>query len=191
MAVVAALMFLPMLVGAETGADLWLRYSKLPESMATGYRKEARVLVVTGNDATQQAAAGDPYGFEEFVGHNTTLSKGVADGSIVLATSSDKIVKDLIPGGLELSDDEAYVIRTVSVKKGKAILIAGRTTAGILYGTFDLLRRMQNGEDISNLDINEQPAYKLRLLNHWDNLNGTVERGYAGHSIFWNREESF
>jgi alpha-glucuronidase len=192
MAVVAALMFLPMLVGAETGADLWLRYSKLPESMATGYRKEAKSLVVTGNDATQQAAAGEiRMALRSLLGTTPTLSKGVADGSIVLATSSDKIVKDLIPGGLELSDDEAYVIRTVSVKKGKAILIAGRTTAGILYGTFDLLRRMQNGEDISNLDINEQPAYKLRLLNHWDNLNGTVERGYAGHSIFWNREESF
>ena len=54
---------------------------------------------------------------------------------------------------------------------------------GILYGVYELLRRQQTGESIKEETIN--PSYELRLLDHWDNLNGTIERGYAGHSIFW------
>ena len=76
--------------------------------------------------------------------------------------------------------------------------ISASTEAGLLYGTFELLR-LQNtraidtggiapiaGYDGRNIDKTEQPAFSLRLLNHWDNLDGSIERGYAGKSIFWN-----
>jgi alpha-glucuronidase len=52
-----------------------------------------------------------------------------------------------------------------------------------LYGVFELLRQQQTLQNQSEKVYN--PSYELRLLNHWDNLNGTVERGYAGSSIFW------
>ncbi|MFY9152052.1 MAG: alpha-glucuronidase [Prolixibacteraceae bacterium] len=61
--------------------------------------------------------------------------------------------------------------------------IQANTEAGILYGVYELLRCQQTGETISE-EINN-PSYERRILNHWDNLNGTVERGYAGRSIFW------
>lgn len=61
--------------------------------------------------------------------------------------------------------------------------IQANTDFGILYGTFELLRRQQTGEPVKDEIIN--PSYDRRILNHWDNLNGTVERGYAGRSIFW------
>lgn len=76
--------------------------------------------------------------------------------------------------------------------------ISASTEAGLLYGAFELLR-LQNtraidtggiapiaGYDGRNIDKTEQPAFSLRLLNHWDNLDGSIERGYAGKSIFWN-----
>ena len=63
--------------------------------------------------------------------------------------------------------------------------ILAETDKGILYGVYDLLRRQQTGEPIRDLVSN--PAYEYRLLNHWDNLNGSIERGYAGLSIFWRR----
>jgi alpha-glucuronidase len=62
-------------------------------------------------------------------------------------------------------------------------MIQANTEIGILYGVFDLLRRQGTGESIDHIVSN--PSYELRLLNHWDNLNGTIERGYAGRSIFW------
>ena len=75
---------------------------------------------------------------------------------------------------------EAYAI---AAKPGGTTITAG-APIGVLYGAYDLIRRSAAGEDIANLNINETPAFKLRVLNHWDNPDGTVERGYAGSSIW-------
>ena len=74
---------------------------------------------------------------------------------------------------------------TVKSQGGKTV-IAASSDAGLLYGAYHLLRLQQTGKSCSNLDIREQPVYDLRILNHWDNPNGTVERGFAGRSIFLN-----
>lgn len=96
-----------------------------------------------------------------------------------------------------LGDANASI--TLVVKKDKALKSDGfrleknsvqaNTDAGILYGVYELLRRQQTSEPINNQIFN--PSYEVRILNHWDNLNGTVERGYAGHSIFWRKEDPF
>ena len=77
-----------------------------------------------------------------------------------------------------------YVITTTN---GKIVLYAG-SNIGLLYGAYHLLRLQQTGADCTNLNIKEHPAYALRILNHWDNPDGTVERGFAGRSIFWTKE---
>ena len=77
---------------------------------------------------------------------------------------------------------DAYAIKS---EGGKTVITAAND-AGLLYGAFHLLRLQQTGQATTGLDIREQPAYDLRILNHWDNPNGTVERGFAGHSIFLN-----
>ena len=81
---------------------------------------------------------------------------------------------------------DAYTIKS---QNGKTVIAAGGDT-GLLYGAFHLLRLQQTGQQTTALDISEQPAYELRILNHWDNPNGTVERGFAGHSIFWKDDKS-
>jgi alpha-glucuronidase len=88
---------------------------------------------------------------------------------------------------------------TLTIKKGKALKndgfrlgknsVQANTDAGILYGVYELLRRQQTNEPINNEIFN--PSYEVRILDHWDNLNGTVERGYAGNSIFWRKENPF
>ena len=74
---------------------------------------------------------------------------------------------------------------TIKYQGGK-IVISAANDAVLLYGAYHLLRLQQTGQSCDNLDISEQPAYDLRILNHWDNPNGTVERGFAGKSIFLN-----
>ena len=74
---------------------------------------------------------------------------------------------------------------SILAEGGKSTITAS-TDAGLLYGAFHLLRLQQMGADVAHLNINEKPAYDLRILNHWDNPNGTVERGFAGRSIFLN-----
>ena len=81
--------------------------------------------------------------------------------------------------------DEGY---TISKQNGR-IQISSPTDRGILYGTYHLLRLQAMNTDIeSKLPITENPSYDLRILNHWDNLDGTIERGYAGQSL-WQWEE--
>ncbi|MDO4985687.1 MAG: alpha-glucuronidase [Prevotella sp.] len=71
---------------------------------------------------------------------------------------------------------DAYCIK-VNREQGKVnSVITAKNEIGLLYGAYALLRGETNGS---------KPFYKLRILNHWDNLNGTIERGYAGLSIFW------
>ena len=87
---------------------------------------------------------------------------------------------------------DAYTIKSegerlrVGVSAGMKTEISAANDAGLLYGAFHLLRLQQTGQATTGLDIREQPAYDLRILNHWDNPNGTIERGFAGRSIFLN-----
>ena len=77
---------------------------------------------------------------------------------------------------------DGYAIKSQSGK----IVISAASDAGLLYGAYHLLRLQQTGQSCENLDIMEEPFYDLRILNHWDNPNGTCERGFAGKSIFLN-----
>jgi len=77
---------------------------------------------------------------------------------------------------------DGYTIKS----QGDKIVIAAANDAGLLYGAYHLLRLQQTGNTTTSLDISEKPFYDLRILNHWDNPDGTCERGFAGKSIFLN-----
>lgn len=79
---------------------------------------------------------------------------------------------------------DGYSIKSNNQK----IIISAASDVGLLYGSYCLLRLQQTGADLTTLDIEELPSYDIRVLNHWDNLDGTIERGYAGYSL-WKWEE--
>ena len=68
---------------------------------------------------------------------------------------------------------------------GGKIVITGSNDRGVLYGAFALLRKVALSESLINLDQKSEPRVPVRWVNHWDNLDGTIERGYGGRSIFW------
>ena len=76
----------------------------------------------------------------------------------------------------------------ITGNKLTGVSIVASAEQGLLYGTYHLLRLQETGNDTGILNIEESPKYDLRILNHWDNLNRTVERGYAGYSI-WRWDE--
>jgi alpha-glucuronidase len=94
--------------------------------------------------------------------------QGNDNASVILLIKNDRAVRN---DGFRLSPDA----------------IQANTDLGILYGVYELLRRQQTGEPVEAMISN--PSYEVRTLNHWDNPNGTIERGYAGHSIFWRQGE--
>jgi alpha-glucuronidase len=87
--------------------------------------------------------------------------------------------KDLSPLG-----PEGYLIRSTRIGGHAVTVVASSEEAGALYGAFHLLRLMQTGQDVTDLRIAERPRLARRVLNHWDNLDGTIERGYAGRSLW-------
>jgi len=88
----------------------------------------------------------------------------------------------------------ALVIKPEKAIKGDGFKLTqnsvqANTELGILYGVYELLRRQQTDQSIFDDVCN--PSYEFRILNHWDNLDGSIERGYAGQSIFWHKDNPF
>ena len=97
-------------------------------------------------------------------------------GKVILRISADREHYGL--------GDEGYTIRPA----GNDIILESSAEKGLLYAAYHLLRLQAEENDCKNLNISESPLYEYRILNHWDNLDGTIERGYAGHSL-WKWDE--
>ena len=100
-----------------------------------------------------------------------TLKTAKVNGPDCLAAEE---LRNFFPGGevnlvIDASvPDDGYSIEGNTIK--------AKNELGLLYGAYAMLR----GEKGAS-----KPYWHLRILNHWDNLDGTIERGYAGRSIFW------
>lgn len=171
---------------AENGYDLWMRYVKVTDNnLLLRYKKQITSPIVLGKSLTIQAAKNElktgllglletTYSLEDPVVNNSTLIAGTAKSSpVITATISNE---DLNKIGID-----GFIIKSHAGK----IIITANSDIGVLYGVFHFLRLMQTQQKLDDLNIISAPKLKLRLLNHWDNLNRTVERGYAGASI-WN-----
>nr|MBP8303694.1 alpha-glucuronidase [Phycisphaerae bacterium] len=115
--------------------------------------------------------------------------EGVEDGMVLIGTPANSPqVRGLNwAADLEKVGEEGFLIRSARVKDKSVTVIASVGEIGALYGCFHFLRRMQTGLPVDHLHIEERPSLQLRLMNHWDNPNGTIERGYAGRSLWqWN-----
>jgi len=182
-----ALCGLPAAASAEDGYDLWLRYRPLPAETQARDRSHAAALVsnIDGPDPSIAKAVEEiERAMSGMLGATVpTNGKVVPAGSIVLGTAAEPRIRALnLPLG-QLGT-EGYVIRSISMDGRPVTVIAANSGIGVLYGSFALIQHVQRGLPIERLDIVSTPKLKLRLLNHWDNLDRTVERGYAGQSIW-------
>jgi alpha-glucuronidase len=114
----------------------------------------------------------------------------LAAGAVIVGTpQNSKLIRDLNwAADLSAAGDEGFVIRSVRVEKQPVTVIASNTEIGALYGTFQFLRWMQTGQSLDGIHFVDGPVLQLRVMNHWDNPNGTIERGYAGRSL-WQWDE--
>jgi alpha-glucuronidase len=190
--VLISLVWLPYITFSENGYDLWLRYHPLPDSLVQRYSRIIFSVKVLGDSPTIKAASHElQLAFSGLLKEHKPSFTNDSKSSLIIGSIQNREIRRLIPeNDINRCVKEGFIIKTITGKKENVTVITGKTDAGVLYGTFKLIRMIQTGERIDNLDISENPRYDLRLLDHWDNLNGSVERGYAGRSIWWNREES-
>ena len=174
---------------AEDGYDLWLRYPRVTEPALLAQYRAAAAQVVVGGDSPTLAAARDELvtGLTGLLGTAPAVGSSVSmDGAIVIGTPrSSALIRSLrLESELRGLGPEGYVIRTTRIAGKRAIVVAANEDVGALYGTFALLRRLQTHQPVRELTLRDAPRVKLRVLDHWDNLDGSVERGYAGRSIW-------
>lgn len=172
---------------AEDGYRLWLRYEKVSDaSLLTMYKKAITSVSITGNSSTISAAKNELItGIKGLTGISIYPASSVTQNTSLIIGQASSLTSSLIhKEDLKKIGDEGFLIFSTK-SPAKKIIITANTDIGVLYGVFHFLRLMQTQQSLENLNIVSAPRIKLRLLNHWDNLNRTVERGYAGFSI-WN-----
>ncbi len=174
----------------EDGYQLWLRYMP-PGKVVQSYRRTVSQIRVDGTSATCGIIRDELRSATlAMLGSPVSISEGgLVKGSVIVGTPDNSaLVRELKwTAALSAIGDEGFLIRSVRIARHPTIVIASNSEIGALYGSFHFLRLMQTGRPIERLDIIERPRLQLRLMNHWDNLNGTVERGYGGRSLWqWN-----
>jgi alpha-glucuronidase len=177
-------------VVADDGYRLWLRYEQLPSSSVNVYRDRIKSIAVQG-----QSPAFDAIRRELSLGCAGLLGTPVVvgdrgDASVIVGLPQTSSVIRKLNWDAELKGfgPEGYRIRNVRDANRSFIVIASSTDIGALYGTFHFLRLLQTGQPLDRLQLDQSPRFKLRIINHWDNLDGSIERGYAGKSL-WNWSE--
>jgi alpha-glucuronidase len=174
----------------EDGYKLWLRYAPAGR-VARDYRKTVQQLRVDGTSATCGIIRDElRSAVISMVGDALTLNASeLVNGTVVVGTPrGSSLVHDLNwTAELGAVGDQGFIIRSARIENKRVTVIAANTDIGALYGAFHFLRLIQTSQAIDQLDVTESPALRLRLMNHWDNPNGSIERGYAGRSLWqWN-----
>ena len=175
-ALIAAL-FLLALAGpakAEDGYRLWLRYDPLPAEVRQHFAPSVTEIVVQSNGAIARSASSElQHGLSGLLAKPIPVRQSVdRDGAIVAELKKARL------------GSEGFTIRSTRVSGHRATVITASDERGLLYGAFALLRRVKTEQPIDQLDLRDRPRLALRMLDHWDNLNGSVERGYAGRSLW-------
>ncbi|WP_420461148.1 alpha-glucuronidase family glycosyl hydrolase [Neolewinella sp.] len=171
---------------ADDGYRLWLRYDRIANGeLRDEYRRAASFIRYDGQGEVGMTARGElEAGLRDLLGEEVAQVSGENAGHGIylgLRTALPRFARYLQDKAVAALGDEGYHL---TYHDGDLLLIADGER-GLLYGAFHLLRLLQQETPLSELNVTERPAYDYRILNHWDNLDGTVERGYAGFSI-WN-----
>jgi len=179
-------------VKADDGYRLWLRYEPLPAESMEFYRQHINAIAVHGHSATFDVIRNElSQGCGGLLGRRIDVGNR-DDASVIVGTPQTSTLIRKLRWETELQSlgPEGYRIRTIKDDNRDVIVIASTTDTGTLYGTFHFLRLLQMEQRIESLRIDNTPRLKLRLLNHWDNIDGSIERGYAGKSLWMGMEDN-
>jgi alpha-glucuronidase len=177
------LLALSSYVRAETGEAGWLRYAALPSQAAQQYRQIPHHIVAAGQSPVAHSAANElARGLHSMLGQNPQFSSALpGEDSFVLGTPAE--ILHLLPSWNASVPPEGWALSRVADKGHNYWVLAGGTDRGELYGVFHLLERIAQQEPL--LAAADAPSSPIRWVNQWDNFDGSIERGYAGRSIFY------
>jgi alpha-glucuronidase len=176
---------------ADTGADAWLRYAPLTSAARAKYDSLPSSVAVLGDTPVLKTSEKElARGLLGMLGR--TLREGnklPQERAVVLETIAalhEAAPEWQPPAGLS---GDGFSLTTARIHGFDDLIITGATDRGVLYGVFALLRKIAVEENLENLNEQSQPYAPIRWVNQWDNLDGRIERGYGGRSIFFDNDE--
>ncbi len=149
----------------------------------------SQIIAASGSPTLDAARLELALGLTGLVGADVPDSTRItANGAVLVGTPAASSLIAALKLDLTGTGREGYVIRSLAVDGRQTTVIAANDDLGVLHGIFHLLRLIQTRASLDSLQIRSAPRLQHRILDHWDNLDGTVERGYAGASIWdWHK----
>jgi alpha-glucuronidase len=182
---------------SNNGYKLWLQYSYIEnEEIRSNYQSNIKRIIPLGNSETIKVGLKElEWGLNGMLGSGFLAdTENMAANSLMFGskTSLNEDITRQLGNAFNEINNEGFIIQTILIKGKNHIVITGKTDIGVLYGVYHFLQLLQTNKPIEKLNIIDSPKLKIRVLNHWDNLDRTVERGYAGSSIWdWHRLPDF
>ncbi|QLC65805.1 alpha-glucuronidase [Flavobacterium sp. LPB0248] len=175
---------------AQKDYKLWLQYNTVANStIAAEYKNTFKGIVLLGNSETLKIAGKElKTGFSDMLGNIPQINPDIKGENNLIVGSEPNLnteIKNELKSDFDKINSEGFIIKSISIKNKKQIIITGKNDVAVLYGVFNFLRILQTNKSVKNLNNADSPKTNIRILNHWDNLDRTVERGYAGFSL-WN-----
>ncbi|MFD8386721.1 alpha-glucuronidase family glycosyl hydrolase [Streptomyces sp. NPDC059679] len=175
----------------EDGYDLWLRYRPTtdPRRLAE-YRKALAGLVRQGEGPVMGNAESELRRAARGLTGSTPARVPADRASVVIGTVDESPVvrSQVSPDRLARIGEQGFVIEMTGPPGRRRLVVGARSDRGVLAGVFHLIRLLQLERPLHKLSVVEKPGTALRMMNHWDNFDGSIERGYAGTSLFeWDK----
>ena len=165
---------------AEDGYDLWLRYRPVEQPWLERYRASIREIVPPPG-ASNAAVRELSRALTGLLGTAPALvKKPTHDGALILGTPTSSATIAAMDLDLEGLGSDGYLVRSAMLDGHRTTIIAANSEPGVIYGAFRFLRLLQMRQPLDHLALRSSPRIQHRILDHWDNLDGTIERGYAG-----------
>lgn len=178
-------LFLYALSGnAQEGYDLWLKFTEISDQKLHDINYNYfENIDIKEDSGSLKIIKGELQNAKNELFNQKTKHID-PDRKLIIRTKNNlpKSIKSTLD--FSLINSEGFIIKQINTKDEKNIIITGHSKIALLYGTYRFLREIQQKKDISEINIIESPKIQKRVLNHWDNLDRTVERGYAGFSIW-------
>lgn len=173
-------------VASETADQAWLRYAALSPQSAKTYQSLPRRVAVLGDSPILKNAQQElNRGLEQMLGRSVASAGDIRGSSIVLGTVPQLKQYARLSWPKELSESDSFWITRAQIRGADCFVIASRNERGVLYGVFAFLSEVARGQSIQHLESVQRPSAPIRWVNQWDNIDGSIERGYGGRSIFF------
>jgi alpha-glucuronidase len=171
-------------MSGESGLDAWLRYALLPSAIRSSYMAYSRIIALQTSEKSPVYTAGKELqdGLRGILEQDVELAHSLKDAAaaIIVGTVNAYAAAGGNVDSVPTLKEDGFWLST----KGDGVQILGQNERGALYGTFEFLSRLAQGT-LTQAAFASNPSAPIRWVNEWDNLDGTIERGYAGPSFFF------